>query len=260
MRPLIAARARRRAVPRPRTPLHPSRGQGRLTVLQENLSVIVVLTLKGEFDSFVTNAFSNEIAKVNADGVHRIVLNMRLVKFVNSTALGAMIKARKQCRASGGDLVVSQPSARVRIDGGVGGYGSSSPSFVVVDKSGDRAEEVFDAFVGGSPRSARMISPAAPIMPSAACSWLLRRAFSFSSFSIRASSCFCSSDFGTGPVGRGAIALSISASARCTKLCMFTRAIPSSRAASLVVVRSPITARTRLKRGSRLAGTSGRGW
>jgi anti-anti-sigma factor len=85
-----------------------------MKVLKENLSGIVVLTLKGEFDSFVTNAFSNEIAKVNADGVHRIVLNMRLVKFVNSTALGAMIKARKQCRASGGDLVVSQPSAAVR--------------------------------------------------------------------------------------------------------------------------------------------------
>jgi anti-sigma B factor antagonist len=85
-----------------------------MKVLKENLSGIVVLTLKGEFDSFVTNAFSNEIAKVIADGVHRIVLNMRLVKFVNSTALGAMIKARKQCRASGGDLVVSQPSSAVR--------------------------------------------------------------------------------------------------------------------------------------------------
>jgi anti-anti-sigma factor len=85
-----------------------------MKVLKENLSGIVVLTLKGEFDSFVTAAFSNEISKVNADGVHRIVLNMRLVKFVNSTALGAMIKARKQCRAGQGDLVVSQPSPAVR--------------------------------------------------------------------------------------------------------------------------------------------------
>ncbi len=85
-----------------------------MKVLKENLSGIVVLTLKGEFDSFVTAAFSNEIVKVNAEGVHRIVLNMRLVKFVNSTALGAMIKARKLCKASQGDLMVSQPSPAVR--------------------------------------------------------------------------------------------------------------------------------------------------
>lgn len=85
-----------------------------MKVLKENLSGIVVLTLKGEFDSFVTNPFSNEISKVQAEGVHKLVLNMRLVKFVNSTALGAMIKARKACRKAGGDLVVSQPSAAVR--------------------------------------------------------------------------------------------------------------------------------------------------
>ena len=85
-----------------------------MKVLKENLAGIVVLTLKGEFDSFVTNPFNNEIAKVQDDGVHKIVLNMRLVKFVNSTALGAMIRARKSCRASGGDVVISQPSPAVK--------------------------------------------------------------------------------------------------------------------------------------------------
>lgn len=83
-------------------------------MLKENLGGLAVLTLKGEFDSFVTNAFAKEIDKVHADGTHRIVLNMRLVKFVNSTALGAMIKARKSSRGAGGDLVVSEPSPAVR--------------------------------------------------------------------------------------------------------------------------------------------------
>ncbi len=85
-----------------------------MKVLKEKLAGIVVLTLKGEFDSFVTNAFSNEIQKVQGEGAQQIVLNMRLVKFINSTALGAMIKARKGCKAAKGDLVVSQPSAAVR--------------------------------------------------------------------------------------------------------------------------------------------------
>lgn len=85
-----------------------------MKMLKENLGGLAVLTLKGEFDSFVTNAFTKEIEKVHADGTHRIVLNMRLVKFVNSTALGAMIKARKASRGEGGDLVVSEPSPAVR--------------------------------------------------------------------------------------------------------------------------------------------------
>jgi len=85
-----------------------------MKVLKENLGGIVVLTLKGEFDTFVTGAFGNEISNVIAEGAHSIVLNMRLVKFVNSTALGAMIKARKQCLAAHGNVVISQPSPAVR--------------------------------------------------------------------------------------------------------------------------------------------------
>lgn len=85
-----------------------------MKVIKETHGDAVVLTLKGEFDSFVTGPFSDEVQKVHDGGVHRIVLNMRLVKFVNSTALGAMIRARKACQAGGGDLVVSQPSQAVR--------------------------------------------------------------------------------------------------------------------------------------------------
>ena len=85
-----------------------------MKLLKENLGNVVLLTLKGEFDSFVTNAFGNEIAKIQDEGVHRIVLNMAQVKFVNSTALGAVIKARKTCRNAQGDVVISAPSQPVR--------------------------------------------------------------------------------------------------------------------------------------------------
>lgn len=73
-----------------------------------------VLTLDGEFDSFVTNPFTAEIQKVRDEGFGKIVLNMSRVGFVNSTAMGAMIRARKACKAAGGDVVVSQPSPAVR--------------------------------------------------------------------------------------------------------------------------------------------------
>ena len=85
-----------------------------MKLLKENLGNVTLLTLKGEFDSFVTNAFGNEIAKIQAEGVHRIVLNMAQVKFVNSTALGAVVKARKNCRSAQGDVIISSPSQTVR--------------------------------------------------------------------------------------------------------------------------------------------------
>ncbi|MBX3462433.1 MAG: STAS domain-containing protein [Planctomycetes bacterium] len=73
-----------------------------------------VLTLKGEFDTFYCPTLMQEVESLVERGVNHLVLDMRLVKFINSTALGAVIKAHKRCRADGGDLVVAQPSPFVR--------------------------------------------------------------------------------------------------------------------------------------------------
>ncbi len=85
-----------------------------MKVVKERRGDATLLTLRGEFDSFVTAAFNAEVEKVFAEVGPRLVLNLRYVKFVNSTALGAMIKARKAARAAGGTVVISQPSAAVR--------------------------------------------------------------------------------------------------------------------------------------------------
>jgi anti-anti-sigma factor len=74
----------------------------------------MLITLNGEFDSFVTNPFSAEIKTVLDQGVSKIVLNMEQVGFVNSTAMGAMIRARNLCKESGGDLVVSAANTAVK--------------------------------------------------------------------------------------------------------------------------------------------------
>ncbi len=73
-----------------------------------------ILTLKGEFDTFYCPALMQEVEALVETGVSHLILDMRLVKFINSTALGAVIKAHKRCRAEGGDLVISQPSPLVR--------------------------------------------------------------------------------------------------------------------------------------------------
>ena len=73
-----------------------------------------ILTLKGEFDTFYCPALMQEVEALVERGVNHLVLDMRLVKFINSTALGAVIKAHKRCRAEGGELVIAQPSPFVR--------------------------------------------------------------------------------------------------------------------------------------------------
>lgn len=73
-----------------------------------------ILALKGEFDTFYVPALQDEVQALLNDGIAHIILNMRLVKFINSTALGAIIKIHKLCKAANGEMVVAQPSAFVR--------------------------------------------------------------------------------------------------------------------------------------------------
>lgn len=72
------------------------------------------LTLKGEFDTFYCPRFQEEIESLFEQGINHVILNMRLVKFANSTALGAIIRAHKLAQAKGGELVVSRASSFVQ--------------------------------------------------------------------------------------------------------------------------------------------------
>lgn len=73
-----------------------------------------ILHLRGEFDTFYCPHLQKEIDALMAAGVRSVALNLRLVKFINSTALGAIIKASKSLGADGGKLAISRPSAFVR--------------------------------------------------------------------------------------------------------------------------------------------------
>ena len=75
---------------------------------------VAALTLTGEFDSFAANPFLEQAEAIIQSGVSNVVANLRLVLFINSTAIGSLIKARKRFRGLGGDLVVAEPSSRVK--------------------------------------------------------------------------------------------------------------------------------------------------
>ncbi len=73
-----------------------------------------ILALKGEFDTPYVSGFSEKVDSLAAAGKPKVVLNLRFLRFINSTALGALVKSQKKLRQHGGDLVVSQPSAFCR--------------------------------------------------------------------------------------------------------------------------------------------------
>lgn len=89
-----------------------------------------ILHLRGEFDTYYCPMLQEEIDGVQKSGVNHVVLNLRMVKFINSTALGAIIKASKALAAQGGKLAISRPSAFCRD---------------ILEKVGlDRVVEIFD--------------------------------------------------------------------------------------------------------------------
>lgn len=69
-----------------------------------------VLHLRGEFDTFYCSLLQKEVDELVKAGVTRVALNLRLVKFINSTALGSIIRASKALNGAGGKMVISRPS------------------------------------------------------------------------------------------------------------------------------------------------------
>ncbi len=85
-----------------------------MQVTLEPRDSFTILHLRGEFDTFYCPLLQKEIDGLMSAGVQRVALNLRLVKFINSTALGAIIKASKVLSSNGGKLVLSRPSAFCR--------------------------------------------------------------------------------------------------------------------------------------------------
>jgi len=76
---------------------------------------IAICTLKGSFESpRDLEAFAAEMDQQIAAGRTRFVLDLHLLAYLNSNAVGRIIKYRKRVQEAGGDLVVLQPTKTVR--------------------------------------------------------------------------------------------------------------------------------------------------
>ncbi len=71
---------------------------------------IVILKFPCEFDSFNLPGFSERIDKMIAEGDTLLILDMHLLKFINSAALGYLIKTSKSVKEKNGEMVMARPS------------------------------------------------------------------------------------------------------------------------------------------------------
>jgi anti-sigma B factor antagonist len=71
---------------------------------------VTILGFIGEFDAFNLNTISEKLDTLIEKGRTQLVFNLRLLKFINSSALGYLIKTSKRLKELDGELVLSDPS------------------------------------------------------------------------------------------------------------------------------------------------------
>lgn len=71
---------------------------------------VLILKFTGEFDAFNLPRFSAKLDEMVDRGSRRLVLDLRALKFINSAALGYLIKTSKRLKELGGAMVIARPS------------------------------------------------------------------------------------------------------------------------------------------------------
>ncbi len=75
---------------------------------------VTILQFIGEFDAFNLPTFSSKIDAILEGGDTRLVFNLRLLTFINSSALGYLLKTKKRAMELGGDLALVAPSKFIK--------------------------------------------------------------------------------------------------------------------------------------------------
>ncbi len=75
---------------------------------------VVILRFTGEFDTFNLPTFSERIDRMAAAGDDHFILDLKLLRFINSAALGYLIKMSKRAKAGGGEVLIARPSKFVK--------------------------------------------------------------------------------------------------------------------------------------------------
>lgn len=71
---------------------------------------VLVLAIAGDFDTLDVDRFSAEVSEAIDSGIRRVGLHLAGMKFINSTALGSLLREQKRLQQAGGDLACAELS------------------------------------------------------------------------------------------------------------------------------------------------------
>ncbi len=72
-----------------------------------------VLVLSGDMTADAMDSLRAVMKRLLGDGRNRVVLNLKNVRQIDSSGIGAIVFLLKRCRASGGDVKLFAPSRHV---------------------------------------------------------------------------------------------------------------------------------------------------
>jgi len=91
-----------------------TRRQDTMKVERNRVQDVTILKFVGEFDAFNLPTYSQKIDALVEGGETSLIFNLHLLTFINSSALGYLLKVKKRAQELGGDLILVQPSKFIR--------------------------------------------------------------------------------------------------------------------------------------------------
>lgn len=76
---------------------------------------VAIMTLSGRLNATSADQIGAAVRSATDTGRPRIVLDLAAVVFMDSSGLGAVVRALKTARGAGGDLRVARPSPQARL-------------------------------------------------------------------------------------------------------------------------------------------------
>ncbi len=88
------------------------------------LKQVDIISVSGRIDSATTREFENALKGLQDRGRHKLVLQLKDLEYISSNGLRAMVATLKHVRSHNGDLILLQPSDRIRDTLGLVGFQS----------------------------------------------------------------------------------------------------------------------------------------
>ncbi len=85
-----------------------------MEITQRTAGDVTVITLAGEIDLYNAASLKSAVAALTAEQKYRIVLNMKRVSYMDSTAIGVLVSALLLIKKNNGDLKLAQTEPSIQ--------------------------------------------------------------------------------------------------------------------------------------------------